>query len=113
MPTTISRGIDLYGIATPITVGTATTTGFSMAGSAGAIVIVSAVSGAASVTFKVRPSQGSTDTPATLVDSAGATVSQTISANSAFELPAGLFAAPWVIINTNAGTADLRVIAKT
>jgi hypothetical protein len=86
-----------------------------MSGSAGAIVFVAGVAGGAtSLTFKVRTSPASTDTPATFVGSdSTSAVSQPIAANVAFELPGGLFAAPWIIPNTNAGTADLRIIAKS
>jgi hypothetical protein len=85
-----------------------------MAGSAGALIIVVAVrSGATKLTFRVKTSQGSADTPATLVGSTGTTVEQTIAANQVFDLPSGLFAAPWVMPVCDAGEADIRVVAKT
>lgn len=114
MPTTINRGVDITGNPTPITVTSSASAGFSMAGAAGALVIVVAVrSGATKLTFRVKISQASTDTPATLVGSTGTTVEQTIAANQVFDLPPGLFAAPWVMPVCDAGEADIRVVAKT
>jgi len=92
----------------------ATSAGFSMAGGAGALVLVSSVSGGASaLTFVVKSDPASADNFTFIPDSSTTAVSQPISAGVAFELPGGLFAARWVIPVTNAGTASIRVVVKT
>lgn len=113
MATTILRGTTLETL-TVTNAGTATSPGFSMAGAAGVIVFVKQVSGgASSLTFRVKTDPASSELFTFIPDNVTNPVSQPIANDTAFELPAGLFAARYVIPVTNAGTAEIRVVLKT
>lgn len=113
MSNTILRGATIVE-SLALTNSAATSAGFSMAGSAGAMVFVDTVSGGAtSLTFAAKTDPTSA-TAFTLIPGDDTTpVSQPIAAGVAFDLPSGLFAARWIIPVTNAGTASIRVVVKT
>lgn len=77
---------------------------------AGAIMFVVSAVSATSITWYVA--YGTDDTPSPLVNAAGNAVTTTISAGSAYELPAALYSARYIVAVTNAGTAVLRLTGK-
>lgn len=77
---------------------------------AGGVLIVDAVaSGATTITWHVAFGQELTPAP---VNADGAGVTTTIAANQAYVLPDALFAAPFIVAVTNAGTATFRLSVK-
>lgn len=77
---------------------------------AGGMIIVDAVaSGATSITWNVAFGQELTPRP---LNADGAAVTTTIAANNAYTLPDALFAAPFIVAVTNAGTATFRIAVK-
>lgn len=112
MANTMLRG-STVGESLALTNSASTSAGFSMAGGAGAIVLVESVSGAASLTFSVKADPSSATAFSFIPDGSTTAVSQPIAAGVAFDLPGGLFAARWIIPVTNAGTATIRVVVKT
>lgn len=76
---------------------------------AGGIVIVTATSGAATIQWQVAATAEGT---AYSVYSGGSAVTTTISANQAYPIPDALFAAPYIVPATDAGTATIIVTLK-
>jgi len=78
--------------------------------SAGGILIVDSVaSGATSITWHVAFGPELTPRP---LNADGAAVTTTIAANNAYTIPDALFAAPFIVAVTNAGTASFRISVK-
>lgn len=77
--------------------------------SAGGVIIVTAVSGAATIQWQVAPAAEGT---AYNVYSGGSAVTTTITANQAYPIPDALFGAPFIVPATDAGTATIIVTLK-
>lgn len=75
----------------------------------GMIIVDSVASGATSITWNVAFGQENTPRP---LNADGAAVTTTIAANNAYTLPDALFAAPFIVAVTNAGTATFRIAVK-
>lgn len=113
MAHTIVRGSDVSQ-SLSLTNSASTSAGFSMGGSAGAMVyVVSVAGGATSLTFSVKADPADSSTFSFVPSTSTSAVLQPIAAGVCFELPAGLFAARFVIPVTNAGTASVRVVVKS
>lgn len=78
--------------------------------SAGGVIIVTAVSGATTIQWMVAPEAATGEAYA--VYSGGSAVTTTISANRAYPVPDALFAAPFIVPATDAGTATIIVMLK-
>jgi hypothetical protein len=76
---------------------------------AGAVLIVDSVSSATSITWHVAFGPELTPSP---LNADGAAVTTTIAVNNAYTLPDALFAAPFIVAVTNAGTAAFRIAVK-
>jgi hypothetical protein len=79
------------------------------AAAAGGVLIVDAVSSATTITWHVAFGPELTPVP---LNADGSGVTTTIAANNAYTLPDALFAAPFIVAVTNAGTATFRVSVK-
>jgi hypothetical protein len=75
----------------------------------GGMLHVSAVSGAATITWHVAFGQEETPVP---VSADGSGVTTAIAASNAYTLPDALFGAPYIVAVVDAGTATLRVSVK-
>lgn len=76
---------------------------------AGGVLIVDSVSSATSITWHVAFGPELTPRP---LNADAAAVTTTIAANNAYTLPDALFAAPFIVAVTNAGTATFRIAVK-
>lgn len=111
MSTTIRRDALNY---LPITCTTnpATTGGIPMRLASGALLMVESLEGgASSVTFYAKETADS-DSFYVLVDASGTPITQNLFGGQAFPLPTETFAATFVAIQTNAGTAQIKYSAK-
>jgi hypothetical protein len=113
MAHTIVRGSDVSA-SLALTASASTSAGFSMSGSAGAIVYVVSVAGSASsLTFAVKPDPADSSSYTFIPSISTTAVSQPIAAGTCFELPSGLFAARWIIPVCNTGSAVVIVVIKS
>lgn len=87
----------------------ATSPKIPFAAAGGAALIVDAVSSATTIAWHVAFSPEATPVP---INADGAGVTTTISANQAYVLPDALFAAPFIVAVTDAGTATIRLSVK-
>lgn len=109
MPNKIERHSSVIDTVTATNVA-ATSPKIPFGASAGGILIVDAVaSGATSITWHVAFGPELTPRP---LNADGAAVTTTIAANNAYTLPDALFAAPFIVAVTNAGTASFRISVK-
>lgn len=109
MPNKMER---LSSVAGPFTAtsSAATSPKVPFGASAGAVIIVDAVAGGAnSITWHVAFGPELTPRP---INADGAGVTTTIAADNAYVLPDALFAAPFIVAVTNAGTATFRISVK-
>jgi len=110
MATTIRRDALNY-TSLNLTADPATSAGIPLRLAAGACVLVESVSGAGSVTFYCKEDRDSTDS-FRLVDATGSPIVQNIQAGVAFPIPTETFAATFVTLVCNSGTAVIRYSAK-
>ena len=108
--TTIRRDAINY-LPLNLTSDATTTHGIPMRLAAGACVMVDSLDGATSLTFHVKEDAAST-TAYELSDAAGQPIVQTLTAGIAFQLPTDTFAAGYIALATNAGTAVVRYSTK-
>jgi hypothetical protein len=76
---------------------------------AGGVIIVDAVSSATTLTWHIAFGPELTPVP---LNADGSGVTTTIAAGNAYTLPDALFAAPFIVAVTNAGTATFRMSVK-
>lgn len=75
----------------------------------GTIIVDAVASGATSITWHVAFGPEQTARP---LNADAAAVTTAIAANNAYTLPDALFAAPFIVAVTNAGTATFRLAVK-
>lgn len=95
----------------PVSVTTSASGPISYGESAGAMLIVTGLSGAATLSFWVSGTESST--PYRIYDSSGVAVTVTLANNAAFSMPDACFGAPYVWFSTDAGTCSVVVLEKT
>lgn len=109
MPNKIER-LSAVGAEVTATNSASTSPKVPFGAAAGAIIIVDSVaSGATTLTWHVAFGPELTPVP---LNSDGSGVTTTIAANNAYALPDALFAAPFIVAVTNAGTATFRISVK-
>jgi hypothetical protein len=113
MPTTIVRLGSLCDQIT-LTNSVSTTGGFSLSTDAGALLMVDSKSSGTNITITFyAKADDRLASSYLLVDSAGAAITQIVSADGqCFPLPDGLFASRHVLPVVSAGTALVRVVTK-
>jgi hypothetical protein len=109
MPNKIER-LSSVTSAVVATNSTSTSPKIPFGAAAGGVLVVDAVaSGATSLAWHVAFGPELTPVP---VNDGTADVSTTIVANKAYPIPDALFAAPFIVAVTNAGTATFRLCVK-
>lgn len=110
MATTIRRDAINY-LPLALTNDATTTPGIPMRLAAGACIMVDSLDGASSLTFHVKEDATSA-TAYELCDAAGQPITQNLVAGTAFQMPTETFAAGYIALATNAGTAVVRYSTK-
>lgn len=109
MPNKIERHSSVVAAVTA-TASAATSPKVPFAASAGGIIIVDSLAGGANaITWHVAFGPELTPVPL-LVD--GQSVQTSVLADRAYQIPDALFAAPFIVAVTNAGTATFRISVK-
>lgn len=109
MPNKIERYSSVSDIVTA-TASAATSPKIPFGASAGGAIVVDSVAGGANtITWHIATGPEATPVP---FNTGTADVTSTIAAGKAYALPDTLFAAPFLVAVTNAGTATFRITVK-
>lgn len=108
MPNKIER-LSSVGDSLTVTANAADNKKIPYGAAGGGLVIVEAVSGAASLAWSVAVGPEATPVAA---DSGSGAIVTSVSAGKAYPIPEALFGAPYIVAAADAGTATIRVCVK-